>query len=94
MKMSKIIPLIFLLLLLAGVVLAGDGLYELAWWTVDGGGGRSSSAIYTVTGTIGQPEAGGFSGDGVYIVSGGFWGAAGAPAPSGDELFLPFLQRQ
>jgi hypothetical protein len=32
--------------------------YSLDWWTVDGGGGQSTGSVFTVTGTIGQPDAG------------------------------------
>lgn len=33
------------------------GQYELIWYTVDGGGGRSSGGDFTQTGTIGQSDA-------------------------------------
>jgi len=46
--------------------------YTLNWWTVDGGGGTSTGGVYSVTGTIGQPDAGQMSG-GNYSVTGGFW---------------------
>lgn len=53
--------------------------YTLDWFTVDGGGGASAGGIYTVSGTIGQPDAGPLSG-GIYKLEGGFWAAtAGAP---------------
>src|SRR5215212_6527701 len=56
------------------------GGYDLSWSTVDGGGGTSSSGgIYSLGGTIGQPDAGETSG-GVYGLTGGFWAAtAGTP---------------
>lgn len=44
----------------------------LGWFTVDGGGGTSSSGQYSVSGTIGQPDAGTMSG-GRYAIEGGFW---------------------
>jgi hypothetical protein len=47
--------------------------YDLSWWTVDGGGHTSSSGpIYSLGGTIGQPDAGVMSGQG-YVLDGGFW---------------------
>ena len=46
--------------------------YEISWSTIDGGGGRSSGGTYTLTGTIGQADAGGMSG-GDYELQGGFW---------------------
>jgi len=66
------------LALLAGILFTSElraqsgGSYELSWFTVDGGGGTSAGDIYTVTGTIGQPDAGYLTG-GAYTVTGGFW---------------------
>jgi hypothetical protein len=51
--------------------------YSLAWSTVDGGGGTSTGGVYSVTGTIGQPDAGRMSG-GSYTLEGGFWGVVAA----------------
>jgi hypothetical protein len=50
-----------------------DGPYELSWYTIDGGGGRTSSGgPYLLTGTIGQPDAA-WSQGGRYELLGGFW---------------------
>jgi hypothetical protein len=46
--------------------------YVLAWRTIDGGGGTSSSGPYTLTGTIGQPDAA-YSTGGKYELLSGFW---------------------
>ena len=46
--------------------------YTVDWFTIDGGGGVSTGGTYTVTGTIGQPDAGAMSG-GQYSITGGFW---------------------
>jgi hypothetical protein len=61
--------------------------YELSWWTVDGGGGTSTSTggNLELTGTIGQPDAGTATGSGSLTLVGGFWGAAG----SGYRIHLP-----
>jgi hypothetical protein len=48
--------------------------YSVDWSTVDGGGGISTGGVYTVNGTIGQPDAGNMSG-GNFAVQGGFWSA-------------------
>ena len=48
--------------------------YSLDWFTVDGGGGTSTGGVYSVSGTIGQPDAGVMSG-GNFSLTGGFWGA-------------------
>ena len=47
--------------------------YSIDWYKIAGGGGTSTGAIYTVTGTIGQPDAGGAMTGGNYSLTGGFW---------------------
>ena len=51
--------------------------YSIDWYTIDGGGGTSTGGVYTVSGTIGQPDAGHMSG-GNYTIDGGFWGIIAA----------------
>ena len=46
--------------------------FDLSWVSIDGGGGTSSGGAYSVSGTIGQPDAGVLSG-GNYTLVGGFW---------------------
>ena len=48
------------------------GSFSLSWSTIDGGGGTSSNGQYSVSGTIGQPDAGAMSG-GPFTLTGGFW---------------------
>jgi hypothetical protein len=62
------------------------GTYELTWSTFDGGGGTSSGGIYSITGTIGQPDAGGPMTGGSFSVMGGFWSLYAVP-----ELGSPAL---
>lgn len=47
--------------------------YSINWHTIDGGGGTSTGGVYSVSGTIGQPDAGGPMTNGQYSVTGGFW---------------------
>ena len=47
--------------------------YAIDWWTVDGGGGVSTGGSYSLSGTVGQPDAGLLSG-GNFALAGGFWG--------------------
>lgn len=47
--------------------------YSVDWHTIDGGGGTSAGGAYSVSGTIGQPDAGGKMAQGRYAVTGGFW---------------------
>jgi len=63
------VTLLAVCLLMAGPALSQ---YEISWYTIDGGGGTSSGGPYTLTGTIGQPDAG-WSIGGKYELLGGFW---------------------
>jgi hypothetical protein len=47
--------------------------YSIDWSKIAGGGGTSTGGIYAVSGTIGQPDAGGPLTNGQYSVTGGFW---------------------
>lgn len=59
--------------------------YAVDWFTIDGGGGTSSGGNYTLTGTIGQPDADAMIG-GSYSLVGGFWGVAVAIQEVGAPL--------
>jgi hypothetical protein len=52
--------------------------FTLDWFSVDGGGGISTGGVYTVSGTIGQPDAGTTMTGGNYSLEGGFWGLIAA----------------
>jgi hypothetical protein len=79
MKTLLLIPL----LLVATAVHAQQ--YSIDWYKIAGGGGTSTIGQFTVSGTIGQPDASGVMIGGTYSVSGGFWSlisvvqTAGAP---------------
>jgi hypothetical protein len=47
--------------------------YSIDWYKVAGGGGTSTNAQYSLSGTIGQPDASGAMSGGNYSVTGGFW---------------------
>ena len=47
--------------------------YSIAWYKVAGGGGASSNGQYSVSGTIGQQDAGTAMTGGNYSLTGGFW---------------------
>ena len=105
--MKKRIVLVLCLVLAATFIASAafaQGGYDLSWWTADGGAAVGLSAgRYTLSGTIGQPDAGTLAA-GDYELSGGFWSEAvsGAPAPTptapppphGDSpLYLPLVVR-
>ena len=47
--------------------------YSIDWLTIDGGGGTSTGGVYSVSGTIGQPDAGPVMTGGTFSLQGGFW---------------------
>ena len=59
--------------------------FNINWYKIAGGGGMNSTGgVYTLSGTIGQPDAGPQMTDGYYSLTGGFWAiyavqTAGAP---------------
>jgi len=65
--------MLFSVAVLSSVVSAQTGdSYDLSWYTIDGGGGRSTGGSFTLEGTVGQPDAGTMAG-GDFILAGGFW---------------------
>jgi hypothetical protein len=64
------VGLISFLLLFASLAHAQ---YTIDWHTIDGGGGTSTGGVYSLSGTIGQPDAGPTMTNGQYSVTGGFW---------------------
>ena len=50
------------------------GQFSIDWFTIDGGGGTSTGGVYSVSGTIGQPDANAqpMTG-GSFSLVGGFW---------------------
>jgi hypothetical protein len=49
------------------------GQYTIDWFKISGGGGTSTNGNYSVSGTIGQPDAGAAMSGGQYSLTGGFW---------------------
>ena len=60
--------------------------YSIDWFTIDGGGGTSTGGVYSVSGTIGQPDAGPTMSGGNFTVDGGFWGLIAAVQTPGAPL--------
>lgn len=67
----------------AAFAAAGIASAQLAidWYTIDGGGGTSTGGGLTLSGTIGQPDAGPAMTGGNLAVTGGFWAAIPPPCP-------------
>jgi hypothetical protein len=72
--LASLLPLLF------GACCA-QGQLAINWSTIDGGGGTSSGGTFSLSGTIGQPDAGAAISGGTFTVLGGFWPEATPPAP-------------
>jgi hypothetical protein len=62
--------------------------YRIDWFTIDGGGGTSAGGVYSVSGTVGQPDAGGPMTGGQYSLSGGFWALYAVQTPGAPLLSI------
>ena len=67
--------------------------YSIDWYKVAGGGGTSTGGVYSVSGTIGQHDAGGPMTGGNYSLTGGFWALSPCPnSRRADAVYQPFRQ--
>src|SRR5258708_32061491 len=74
--------------LLATAAISHAQSFDISWYTIDGGGGSSAGGTFSVTGTIGQPDAGHMAG-GNYTIDGGFLGIFSAvPTPRAPMLAI------
>ena len=60
--------------------------YSIDWYKIVGGGGASTSGVYSVSGTIGQHDAGGPMTGGNYSLTGGFWSLYAVQTPGAPVL--------
>ena len=87
--------LVILLLLAVGSAAAlaqSGGSFDLAWYTVDGGGRAWSAGAgggFVLGGTTGQPDAGLLAG-GAFGLAGGFWAGGSSPV---HRVYLPVIVR-
>src|ERR1017187_6341404 len=47
--------------------------YTIDWYKISGDGGTSTGGVFSVSGTLGQPDASDAMSGGQYSVTGGFW---------------------
>jgi len=87
----RLLPLLIAVALLATVVLAQSGPYDLSWWTVDDGGETyMEGGRFRLGGTIAQPDAGDLAG-GRFVLLGGWWDT---PVAMGSRVsYLPIICR-
>ena len=95
--MKRYLILIALVLLAAAATSAGAQAetpvapaadYEITWYTLDGGGGTLTGGVYTLDGTVGQPDAGTLIGSS-YSLAGGYWSGSATT----HRVFLPLVLR-
>ena len=72
--------------LFSALCFAAHAQYSIDWHTIHGGGGTSTGGVYSVSGTIGQPDAGATMSGGNYTIDGGFWGLIAAVQTPGAPL--------
>jgi hypothetical protein len=80
-KLSLVISLLLPAALLAQT-------YSIDWFTIDAGGGTSTGGVYSVRGTIGQPDAGVAMTGGNYSLTGGFWAIYAVQTPGAPLLYI------
>jgi len=71
-KKSGILFTSFLIILILSATTQAQP-YTLTGWTIGGGGGTGTGGEFSLSGTIGQLDAGNMAG-GDYTLTGGFWG--------------------
>src|SRR5579871_5900644 len=62
--------------------------YSIDWYKIAGGGGTSTNGQYTLSGTIGQHDAGGPMTDGGFSLTGGFWALYAIQSSIGPRLTI------
>lgn len=88
-KVTIILAVLLLSLLLGSAIMAAPTALTLPWWTVDGGGSRSTGGNFALVGTAGQAEAGNQSSGGNFQVNGGFWNGGSASGGDSYKIYLP-----
>jgi hypothetical protein len=72
MKHIKLIRISLIMIFMLAAELVVGGQYQLSWFTIDSGGSTSRNDPYSLSGTIGQPDAAKSDGQN-YELLGGFW---------------------
>jgi hypothetical protein len=74
------------------LVLSSLAQYSIDWYTIDGGGGTSTGGVFSVSGTIGQPDANATPmAGGNFSLSGGFWSQLSVVQTPGSPLLSIIL---
>ena len=62
--------------------------YSISWYKVSGGGGTSTGGVYSVSGTVGQHDAGEAMTGGNYSLTGGLWALYAVQTPGAPTLYI------
>ena len=90
--MNSRLTIIIALLMAAAATIARAQDYDVDWSTIASGGGTSTAGVYTVTGTIGQPNAARVNSSD-FTIDGRFWrNGAGIQEPGAPLLSVRFTQ--
>jgi hypothetical protein len=65
--------------------------FSIDWSTIDGGGGTSTGGVYSISGTIGQPDVGRTMTSANFSLIGGFWSLFSAVQTPGAPMLRIFL---
>jgi len=69
--------------------------YSIDWHKIAGGGGTSTNSVYTLRGTVGQPDASGPMSGGKFSVTGGFWSFVNlVQTPGAPLLTITYIGNQ
>lgn len=80
--------------LLLTTVHAHSQSYAINWYKIAGGGDTSTGGVYSVSGTIGQQDAGGPMVSGSYSLTGGYWSLISVAQTPGAPLLAITLNPQ
>jgi hypothetical protein len=69
--------------------------YSIDWYKISGGGGTSTGSVYSVSGTIGQPDASSALTGGNFSLTGGFWSLISVvQTPGAPSLIITYVANQ
>src|ERR1039458_3972708 len=87
-KTRRLMNKFFMLFTLLHPAISFSQPYSIDWSKVAGGGGTSTGGVYTVSGTIGQHDAGGPMTGGNFSLTGGFWALYAVQTPGVPVLSI------
>jgi len=92
-RLPAVLLIVIALLIIASLALALPVEFQVSRHRIAGGGGISGDeGRFSLSGTIGQPEAGRSSDGENLALSGGYWGGLSSTI-SMNELYLPVVLR-